>query len=131
MFPAAGHSFDFIHSCIVFNHIPWNRGREIISEMFEILRPGGVMAIHVLHRQEMSRLHRLARTARKFLPIHWLINLCRGRQMFEPLMQSNEYPPVELVPLLHRRGAKSLHIRPHPNQNREHWAFVFCVKEAA
>ncbi len=130
-FRAAGRSFDFIHSCIVFNHIPWSRGREIISEMFRLLRPGGVMAIQVLHYQEMSRLHRLARTARKFLPLHWLINLSRGRHIFEPLMQSNEYPLDELVALLHRQGAKGLYIRPDSNKNREHWAVVFCMKDAA
>ena len=129
---AAGRSFDFIHSSLVFNHIPWIRGQKIITEMFQLLRPGGVMAIQVLHRQEIGQLHRRARTARKsFLPLHWLINLYRGRQMFEPLMQANEYPLDELVPLLHRLGADGVYIEPQPKENREHWAFIFCMKDVA
>jgi 2-polyprenyl-3-methyl-5-hydroxy-6-metoxy-1,4-benzoquinol methylase len=129
---AAERSFDFIHSSLVFNHIPWIRGQKIITEMFQLLRPGGVIAIQLLHHQEISQLHRLARTARKsFLPLHWLINLYRGRHMLEPLMQANEYPLDRLAPLLHRLGAKGIHIQPQPNENRECWAFVFCTKDAA
>ena len=129
---AAGQGFDFIHSSIVFNHIPWIRSAKIITEMFQLLRPGGVIAIQVLHHQEIGRLHRQARTARKsFLPLHWLTNLYHGRHVFEPLMQANEYPLDELVPLLHRLGAKGVYIQPQPNEKREHWAFVFCTKDAA
>jgi len=125
----SGRRFDLIHSSIVFNHIPWPRGREIIGEMFQLLRPGGMIAIQVLHWQEIGRLHRLARAARKFLPFHWLLNILQGRLMLEPLMQSNEYPLDELVALLHRQGAKAVTIQPQTNENREHWAFVFCRKE--
>jgi 2-polyprenyl-3-methyl-5-hydroxy-6-metoxy-1,4-benzoquinol methylase len=127
---AAGQRFDFIHSSLVFNHIPWARGQKIITEMFQLLRPGGVIAIQVLHHQEIARAHRWARKARKsFLPLHWLINLYRGHHMFEPLMQANEYPLDELAPLFHRLGVKGIYIQPQPNENFEHWAFVFCMKE--
>jgi 2-polyprenyl-3-methyl-5-hydroxy-6-metoxy-1,4-benzoquinol methylase len=125
----AGHRFDFVHSCIVFNHIPWTHGRVIIGQLFGLLNPGGVMAIGVLHRQDMSGVRRLARKARKFLPLHWLINLVRGRPVFEPLMQSNEYPLDELLPLLHRLSARGFHIQPHANEKNEHWAVVFCRRE--
>lgn len=129
---AADRSFDFIHSSLVFNHIPWIRGQKIITEMFQLLRPGGVIAIQVLHHQEAGQLHRLARTARKsFLPLHWLINLSRGCHILEPLMQANEYSLDALVPLLHRLGAKGIYIQPQSNENREHWAFVFCTNDAA
>jgi hypothetical protein len=124
----AKRGLSLIHSCIVFNHIAWHRGQTIIGDMFQLLRPGGVMAIHVLHHQEIGRLHRLGRMARKFLPIHWLINLVRGRRIFEPLMQANEYPLDELVALLHGEGASGIYIQPHSNDHREHWAFVYCVK---
>jgi 2-polyprenyl-3-methyl-5-hydroxy-6-metoxy-1,4-benzoquinol methylase len=126
-----GQRFDFIHSSLVFNHIPWVRGQKIITEMFQLLQPGGVIAIQVLHHQEIARAHRWARKARKlFLPLHWLINLYRGHHVFEPLMQANEYSLDELAPFLHRLGAKGIYIQPQPNKNREDWAFAFCMKEA-
>jgi SAM-dependent methyltransferase len=129
---SAGNNFDFIHSSLVFNHIPWIRGQKIITEMFQLLRPGGVIAIQVLHHQEISGLHRRVRVARKsFLPFHWLINLYHRRHFLEPLMQANEYPLDELVPLLHRLGAEGIYIQSQPAENREHWAFVFCTKDVA
>src|ERR1700742_1587300 len=62
---AAGQRFDFIHSSLVFNHIPWIRGQKIIADMFEMLRPGGVMAIQVLHHQDIVGTRRWFRQARK------------------------------------------------------------------
>src|SRR5215469_3507293 len=46
-------------------------------------------------------------------------------------IQANEYPLDELVPLLHRWGAKGVYIQPQPKENREHWAFIFCMKDVA
>lgn len=41
--------FDFIHSSIVFQHIPTARGRVIFSELLKRLAPGGVCAVHFLY----------------------------------------------------------------------------------
>jgi SAM-dependent methyltransferase len=41
--------FDLIHSFIVFQHIPVERGRTILSKLLQHLRPGGVGAIHLTY----------------------------------------------------------------------------------
>ena len=41
--------FDFVHSCIVFQHIPAQRGRAIFLRLIERLRPGGVGAIQLVY----------------------------------------------------------------------------------
>ena len=41
--------FDFIHSSIVFQHIPPTRGRAIFSELLRRLAPNGVCAVHFLY----------------------------------------------------------------------------------
>jgi SAM-dependent methyltransferase len=41
--------FDLIHSFIVFQHIPVERGRAILSKLLQHLRPGGVGAIHLTY----------------------------------------------------------------------------------
>ncbi|MFN7220406.1 MAG: class I SAM-dependent methyltransferase [Burkholderiales bacterium] len=41
--------FDFIHSSIVFQHIPPSRGRVIFRELLKRLAPGGVCAVHFLY----------------------------------------------------------------------------------
>jgi SAM-dependent methyltransferase len=42
-------TFDLIHSFIVFQHIPIQRGREIFGRLLRHLRPGGVAAIHLTY----------------------------------------------------------------------------------
>jgi SAM-dependent methyltransferase len=45
-------NFDFIISCIVFQHIPPDRGWIIFKRLLELLRPGGVGVIHLLYSKE-------------------------------------------------------------------------------
>jgi len=41
--------FDLVHSCIVFQHIPVDRGRAIFSRLLRLLRPGGVAALQLTY----------------------------------------------------------------------------------
>jgi 2-polyprenyl-3-methyl-5-hydroxy-6-metoxy-1,4-benzoquinol methylase len=41
--------FDLIHSCIVFQHIPIERGRLIFSQLLQHLNPGGVGAVQLTY----------------------------------------------------------------------------------
>lgn len=124
-----GRQFDLVHSYIVFNHIPWARGKIIIGDLFALLRPGGVLAVHVLHRRQAGPLRRAVSWVRRnFAPLHWLINLGRGRRAFEPLMQGNAYPLDEVLPFLHGLGAQGFHIEIEPTQDGDLCAFIFCAK---
>jgi SAM-dependent methyltransferase len=126
---AAGRRFDLVHSCIVFNHISWPRGKQIISDLFDLLRDDGIMAVQVLHRRHAGPLRRgVSWVRRHFLPLHWVVNLTRGRSAFEPLMQGNEYPLDELLPFLSGRGARNFHIRIDPVPDGDSFAFIFCSK---
>jgi SAM-dependent methyltransferase len=126
---AQGRQFDLVHSYIVFNHIPWTRGKKLIGEMFALLRAGGVMAVHVLHRRHAGPFRRAVSWARRnFLPLHWLINLGRGRPVFEPLMQGNEYRLDELLPYLASLGAHNFHVHVETVPNGDSFAFLFCAK---
>jgi SAM-dependent methyltransferase len=46
---ALSGTFDLIHSFIVFQHIPIQRGRAIFGKLLRHLRPGGVGAIHLTY----------------------------------------------------------------------------------
>jgi SAM-dependent methyltransferase len=39
--------FDFVHSFIVLQHIPPERGYQIIRQLLSLLEPGGVFALHI------------------------------------------------------------------------------------
>jgi 2-polyprenyl-3-methyl-5-hydroxy-6-metoxy-1,4-benzoquinol methylase len=126
---ARGRRYDLVHSSIVFNHIPWPRGKEIIAAMFGLLNPDGVMAIQILHRHKGGLLRRMGRWARRnFLPLNWLFNMARRRPIFEPLMQGNAYPLDTLLPLLAQLGGDHIHVRPEPQPGGASFAFVFCRK---
>ena len=42
-------TFDLIHSCIVFQHIPVERGRLIFARLLEHMSPGGIGAIQLTY----------------------------------------------------------------------------------
>lgn len=122
--------FDFVHSSIVFNHIPWGRGKVIISDLFKLLRPGGAMALQVMLRRQAMWFRRLGSWSRRyFLPLNWLMNLAQGRQIFEPLIQGNEYPLQHLLPLLRDLGAGDFHVRLDTTVAGHVFALISCVKK--
>ncbi len=41
--------FDFIHSCITFQHIDVPRGRALFAKLVDLLAPGGIAAIQILY----------------------------------------------------------------------------------
>jgi SAM-dependent methyltransferase len=126
---AEGRRFDLAHSCIVFNHIPWARGRKIIGGLYGLLNPGGVMAIQVLHRHKRGSARRIASWARRnFAPFNWGANILQRRPVFEPLMQGNAYPLDELLPYLAELGAEGIHVRPEAMTAGQSFAFIFCGK---
>ena len=121
--------FDLVHSYIVFNHIPWNHGKNLIAALFGLLRENGVLALHVLHKRHAGLVRRTVSLLRRnFLPLHWLINLGRGRPLREPLMQGNEYRLDVLLPLLTALGAQDFHIQIETVPGGDSFAFVFCRK---
>ena len=126
-----GRQFDLVHSYIVFNHIPWTRGKILIGQLFALLRESGVMALQVLHRRRAGPLRRAVSWGRRnFLPLHGLINVLRGRPWFEPLMQGNEYRLDDVLTLLHELGARDFHVRIEPIPDGDSFAFIFLAKGA-
>ncbi len=104
--------FDFIHSYIVFQHIPVASGLALYAGLLDRLAPGGIAALHFVTRERGSRLRnaidriRLTRT-----PFRQLSNVFGGRSPFAPVMQMNEYDLGELVAIAAERGLGEVHIR--------------------
>ncbi len=84
--------FSLIHSYIVLQHIPWERGRLILQELSLKVEPGGYLAVHLFISCNASNLVRAAVRFRYALPpLHWLRNLIKHRPLFEPAMQLHTY----------------------------------------
>lgn len=96
---------DFIHSFIVFQHIPKRRGEIIFESLLSRLRPGGLGAIQFTISSDRSYLQRLVSSARNRIPmLHPLINLMQGKKLTEPRMRMEQYDVSGLMTLLHNYG---------------------------
>jgi ubiquinone/menaquinone biosynthesis C-methylase UbiE len=100
-------SFDFIHSFIVFQHIPVERGEEILDSLLSHLEAGGVCAVHFPYSQpEAPPSRRAAQWMKKYIPFAYgVINTLRGRNVGTPEMQMNAYDLSRLSLLMENHGA--------------------------
>lgn len=102
---AADGLFDFVHSYIVFQHVPVARGLPLIGRLLDRVAVDGIANIHVALRRGDGPGRAALYWARTHVPgmqrlIHWL----RGKAAGEPMMQMNEYPLSTIFAMLHERG---------------------------
>jgi SAM-dependent methyltransferase len=95
--------FDLIHSCMVFQHIPVERGRAIFSRLLQHLRAGGVGAVHVTYsKSQFAPTHGVAPiAARASTP---KIKGVRTQAHRDPEMQMNPYNLNEWCFLMQLHG---------------------------
>jgi SAM-dependent methyltransferase len=108
---AAGYrqsgTFDLVHSCIVFQHIPRRTGMTIVRDLVDRLNPDGVAALHFVYAIRKPRWWRIGHWARKTIPgAHGTANLLRGRSVTSPLMQMNAYSLAEIYATIYDCGAR-------------------------
>ena len=101
--------FNFIHSFIVFQHIPVRRGESLFSNLLEFLDDGGVCAIHVTYEKSYSA-KKLGPWIRENIPLaKYLVNLARGRRPTSPQMQMNSYYMNRLFSILQKAKISEFH----------------------
>lgn len=106
---ALSGTFDFIHSFIVFQHIPPHRGVLILDKMLGHLVPNGVGALHFTYASDSHGLRRVLSKARATVPyMHNLLNLAQGQPFHYPHMQMNEYDLNQIILLLQKHGCHKI-----------------------
>lgn len=110
-------SYNLIHSCIVLQHIPTERGMRLFNALLQHLEPGGVVAIQFYYRCDAPRIIRALVKLRYKLPIaNAARNLIHGRPLNEPAMQLHIYDLEAMISLLKACGVDSIYLRPHRHQ---------------
>jgi SAM-dependent methyltransferase len=106
-------SFDFVHSYIVLQHIPVERGERLVGKLAAMLAPGGVGMFHVAYRSGITGFsNRLRYWVRVNVPGARLVaGLARGRARSAPVMQMNEYSITRLLDLLCSEGCREVYVR--------------------
>lgn len=99
--------YDFIHSYIVFQHIPPRRGMNLFQQLLNRLDNGGVGVMHFTYAHTKFRT-RLLLFLRSRIPLaRGLLNWVRGRKFSAPEMQMNIYNLNRLLRLIRDAGAES------------------------
>lgn len=102
-------NFDFIHSYLVFQHIPAQRGEAIFSELLKRLNTDGVLAIHFPVRCNDSLIRKSTHFLRRnFSPFSVLVNILRARRWNEPFIQMNCYDINDVLTLISSYGIKDV-----------------------
>jgi 2-polyprenyl-3-methyl-5-hydroxy-6-metoxy-1,4-benzoquinol methylase len=97
--------FDFVHSSIVFQHIPPSSGYALFDAILDRVTPNGAGMLHVVHGQRGSPLRTAAHRARRSSRvIHRLLNVIQRRPIDAPLMAMFEYELSRLLVSLQTRG---------------------------
>ena len=104
--------FDFIHSVIVFQHIPPARGTAILRELMLRLERNGVGAIHITYGRNATALRKTIHWMRKYLPlVNSTVNLAQGRPFSYPMMQMNSYDLESVFGIIQGAGCTGVHVQ--------------------
>jgi SAM-dependent methyltransferase len=95
-------SFDFVHSYIVFQHIPTAIGYELVESILDRLSPRGGGMLHFTYARKAPVLRRAIHKARRSSRlVHRCMNLVQGRAFSAPLMAMFEYDVGRILERLH------------------------------
>lgn len=101
--------FDFIHSFIVFQHIPVKRGDRIFENLISHLEDGGVCVIHFTYAKDY-RIRKLVPWIKNYVPLsRYFINLLKRRNLFAPQMQMNTYDLNKLFFIMQKSNVSEFH----------------------
>ncbi len=102
-------SYDFIHSIIVFQHIPVARGEILFGNLLDRLADGGVCVAHFTYGKTYAPKI-LGPWIKRHVPLtRAVINLLKGRNLNAPEMQMNDYDLNRLVRVMQDRGVRAFH----------------------
>jgi trans-aconitate methyltransferase len=107
-----GGTFDFIHSFIVFQHIPPDVGYQLLDTLLLKLEPSGVGALHFTYARRASLVRKLVhRLRRRSRMAHMAVNLVQGVPPRFPMMPMYEYDLPRLVSAITATGVRDVLIR--------------------
>lgn len=101
--------FDFIHSYIVFQHIPVARGRRIFAGLVDRLAEGGIATIQLKYA-DRSRADTFGLRPPQAWRPQARRRYCYRERCRDVQMQMNAYPLNEMLFILQERGIRDVHV---------------------
>ena len=110
--------FDFVHSLIVFQHIPVSRGLGLMKRLIALAGPRGVVVLHVLYENPFRRTWPIRLASRALRPLRRL----RGRP---PEIQMTPYPLNAVFGLIQEAGVQAFRVELTDHAGHLGATFVF------
>ncbi len=121
--------FDFICSLIVFQHIAVERGELLLRKLLDLMRPGGVIAVHFVFDRRGGAVKHMARRLRASFPLlHRAVQALNREPLRLPYMQMNSYDRERIVELMEEGGCRKPTLIP-TDHGGIGGAIVITVKE--
>lgn len=120
-------TYDFVHSFIVFQHIPVPRGEKIFRRLVSKLEAGGVGVVHFTYAKAYvpSRKRVFVQT---YVPFGKnLLNLRAGKKFSAPEMQMNPYNLNEILVTMQTAGVTACHVE-FTDHDKEFGVVVYFKK---
>ena len=107
---ALNDKYDFIHSFIVFQHIPVKRGERLFENLLTHLEDGGICVVHFTYARHQVPIRKLIPLIKNYIPLaKYFINLIKGRGFFSLEMQMNAYNLNKLLFIIQKNNAHNLY----------------------
>jgi SAM-dependent methyltransferase len=106
--------FDLVHSFIVLQHIPPERGEVLLAALLDRLAEGGVGILHLTyaHGSRTPPLRRALTRLYERMPIAWSARSVLKREpLREPMMQMNRYDLSRVFRIVQEAGCHDVHVR--------------------
>jgi SAM-dependent methyltransferase len=124
-------TYDLIHSFIVFQHIPCERGRNIFTRLLQYLSAAGVGAIHFTYsKSDFAATEGLPPNVPESVATERLATLSPALPNVDPEMQMNPYNLNEIFFILQRAGIHRVRAD-YTDHGGELGVFLFFQKSAA
>ena len=104
--------FDFIHSFLVFQHIPVKRGEKLLISLLNHLKKGGIGAIHFTYHIKILPFKKIFSWIRYNIPfLNTIQHIIRKKNLsVTGQMQMNSYNINRLFKLLQEQGINKIHL---------------------
>jgi SAM-dependent methyltransferase len=120
--------YDFIHSFIVFQHIPIRRGEALFCKLMEHLQAGGIGVFHFTYYKNYGFYKKIIPWIKSKVPLaRNIIDLMMGRGFFTPRMQMNNYSLNNLFYILQKKNVTNFYGQ-YTNHNNHLGVIIFFKK---
>jgi len=101
--------YDFIHSVIVFQHIPAERGTVIFGNLLKRLRPDGVGVVHLTYAKTY-KIRKLVPWIKRHVPLaRMAVDLIRRGRLRSPEMRMVDYDLSRILAILKAENVEQVH----------------------